>query len=504
MGAAHPGALDQVERAAEDAEAAAPALPRYVPQAAAVRVEGSGSAPGAAAASLLLHVARQHAPNPASGRAPTATAATAAAAAAAADAPLEVAALRAVQVDHGGGSTAHLASAGAAVHAVAWLPRLGARRSQHLAVGTHVEAAKLRPLSGPNAIQLWQLALQPQESRRRPPPSSSRRRATSPPADSDEDPEEGAAEGAEGTEGAEGSAEGAASAPAVCWALLMHSGGGVLDLAWCPAGNAAEVPPAAPPEPSATAPLASQAEAEAGAGAGAGAGTSSAGAAAGIPASSSAVLTRLGLLAAACADGKVRLFAVPTRDAVARLSAAGAPARAPAPPRVWLAPALILTAPTSRLALCLAWSPLPPYAQLAVGGDNGNITLWQLDAPARARGAEVRAARFVCGEAEGAGAIEEAGQAGGQAEAEELLDGESVEVHVPAMIFGAAGHDAAEPDAQFALERARQAVANEAVSHTGPVRALAWAPPPGALLASAAHDRSLMVWEVASSWVRHA
>ena len=216
------------------------------------------------------------------------------------------------------------------------------------------------------------------------------------------------------------------------------------------------------------------------------------------------MLTRLGLLAAACADGKVRLFAVPTRDAVARLSPAGAPARAPAPPRVWLAPALILTAPTSRLALCLAWSPLPPYAQLAVGGDNGNITLWQLDAPARARGAEVRAARFVCGEAEGAGAIEEAGQAGGQAEAEELLDGESVEVHVPAMIFGAAGHDAAEPDAQFALERARQAVANEAVSHTGPVRALAWAPPPGALLASAAHDRSLMVWEVASSWVRHA
>ena len=42
-------------------------------------------------------------------------------------------------------STAHLASAGAAVHAVAWLPRLGARRSQHLAVGTHVEAAELQP-----------------------------------------------------------------------------------------------------------------------------------------------------------------------------------------------------------------------------------------------------------------------------------------------------------------------------------------------------------------------
>ena len=504
-------AIDQVERAAEDAEAATPALPRYVPQAAAIRVEGSGSAPTAAAASLLLHVALQHTPNPASGRAPTAAAA---AAAAATDAPLEVAAWRAVQVDsNGDGSTAHLASAGAAVHAVAWLPRLGARRSQHLAVGTHVEAAELRPLSGPNAIQLWQLALRPQERRRRQAPSSSRRRATSPPAGSDEDSAEGAAEGAEGAEGTEGSAEGAASTPAVCWALLMHSGGGVLDLAWSPAGNAAEVPPAAPPEPSAAAPLAPRAEAEAGTGAGAGAGASSAGATTGFPAGSSAVLTRLGLLAAACADGKVRLFAVPTRAAIARLAAAGAPAWAPAgasdgPLRIWLAPALILSAPTSRLALCLAWSPLPPYAQLAVGGDNGNITLWQLDAPPRARGAEVRAARFVCGEAEG-GAAEQVGQVGqagraGQAEAEELLGGESVEGHVPAMVFGTAGRDAAEPDAQFALERARQAVANEAVSHTGPVRAMAWAPPPGALLASAAHDRSLMVWEVASSWVRYA
>ena len=46
-------------------------------------------------------------------------------------------------------------------------------------------------------------------------------------------------------------------------------------------------------------------------------------------------------------------------------------------------------------------------------------------------------------EAEGAGAIEEAGQAAWQAEAEELLAGESVEVHVPAMLFGAAGHAAA-------------------------------------------------------------
>jgi len=498
-------AIDQVERAAEDAEAATPALPRYVPQPAAIRVEGSGSAPAAAAASLLLHVALQHAPNPASGRAPTAAAATAAAAAAT-DAPLEVAAWRAVQVDHGGGSIAHLANAGAAVHAVAWLPRLGAHRSQHLAVGTHVEAAELQPLSGPNAIQLWRLALQPQERRRRQAPSSSRRRATSPPAGSDEDSAEGAAEGAEGAEGsvegAEGSAEGA-----VCWALLMHSGGGVLDLAWCPAGNTAEAPPAAPPEPSAATPLAPRAEAEAGAEWGAGVGVSSAGGTAGVPAGSSAVLARLGLLAAACADGKVRLFVVPTRGAIVRLAAAGVPARTPAgasggPLRVWLAPALVLTAPTSRLALCLAWSPLPPYAQLAVGGDNGNITLWQLDAPPRARGGEVRAARFVCGGAEG-GAAEESGQAG-QAEAEELLDGESVEGHVPAMVFGTAGRDAAEPDAQFALERARQAVANEAVSHTGPVRALAWAPPPGALLASAAHDRSLMVWDVASSWVRYA
>ena len=150
----------------------------------------------------------------------------------------------------------------------------------------------------------------------------------------------------------------------------------------------------------------------------------------------------------------------------------------------------------------------------AQGGENGNISVWQLDAPPRARGVEVRAASFVCrapgageGAADGDGAAG-GGTGGGAAAAaaapgRELWDGTTTEVEEPAQIFGRQRLGRAEPiDGEGAAGHgARAASATDAAAHTGPVRAVAWAPPPSALLASAAHDRALMLWDTASSWV---
>ena len=85
----------------------------------------------------------------------------------------------------------------------------------------------------------------------------------------------------------------------------------------------------------------------------------------------------------------------------------------------------------------------------------------------------------------------------------ELWDGTTAEVEEPAQIFGRQRLGRAEPiDGEGAAGHgARAASATDAAAHTGPVRAVAWAPPPSALLASAAHDRALMLWDTASSWV---
>ena len=82
----------------------------------------------------------------------------------------------------------------------------------------------------------------------------------------------------------------AAHRGASAWLHVLHEGGGTLDLCWCPSGNRAlpadirdggsdvwaPSPPALP---------------------------------------STGATARLGLLAAACADGDIRLFAIPTPQA---------------------------------------------------------------------------------------------------------------------------------------------------------------------------------------------
>jgi len=122
------------------------------------------------------------------------------------------------------------------VWAVAWLPRDGGEPdgSEMLAVGTHVSDATHELRGGSNALGLWRV---------RP---------------------EAAAGGGGGGER---------------WAELLHDGGGVLDLEWCPSGNAA---------------AAAGGEGE---------------------------LGRMGLLAAACADGAIRVWALPrVADLVGLLS----------------------------------------------------------------------------------------------------------------------------------------------------------------------------------------
>ena len=170
-------------------------------------------------------------------------------------------------------SSAHqLCNAGASVWALDWLPGRAAKQLQYLAVGTHMQGATYRPRSGRNAIQIWQV------------PSTS----------------------AKGSAAAEG-----ATTFARVWLLLLHRGGGVLDLCWCPSGNAVTAPSstaAATAVPAAAA-------------------ATTAAASSALPAS---LAGRLGLLAAACADGSIRLFAVPTPAALsaARLAQLGAEPRA--------------------------------------------------------------------------------------------------------------------------------------------------------------------------------
>ncbi|KAL1520435.1 hypothetical protein AB1Y20_022018 [Prymnesium parvum] len=166
-----------------------------------------------------------------------------------------------------------LCNAGAPVWALDWLPS-AAGEEEYLAVGTHTQAATCEPRAGTNGIQIWRV---------RP------------------------------------------RAEAEAWVELLHRGGGVLDLCWCPSGNACAPPPAAdsPPPP----------------------------------------LPRLGLLSAACADGN------------------GAA-------RIWLAPVVQLQPPLPLLTLRLSWCPTPPHTLLAAATDNGSVFLWDVSTPEVAQPAE--------------------------------------------------------------------------------------------------------------------
>ena len=117
------------------------------------------------------------------------------------------------------------------------------------------------------------------------------------------------------------------------WLELMHTGGGVLALSWCPTGGAASAMP--------------------------------------VASSSTPTLDRLGLLAAACADARVRIFAVPTQ---ASLTAAESLRAFPAALaeadsgrfRLWLPPVLQLEPTVPVLTLALDWSASSPHLLLEI------------------------------------------------------------------------------------------------------------------------------------------
>lgn len=154
-------------------------------------------------------------------------------------------------------------------------------------------------------------------------------------------------------------------------------------MCWCPSGNAATPDEAASCGDGAATPASSLA-----------ARLASESAQSGASATRSSV-ARLGLLAAACADGDIRVFSVPSAEALRGLAAAsrasnyGASSRSARPSGggavdgpilCRLAPVLQLQAVAPVLTLRLSWSPARPHKLLAAACDDGSIHVWDLQA----------------------------------------------------------------------------------------------------------------------------
>ena len=294
--------------------------------------------------------------------------------------PLSIGAYTAYRAAHTS-ETTHLCNCGASVWGVAWLPEPaagaaasgaavdGRRDAMVLAVGTYRDGASHALTSGINAIQFWKV-----------------------PADT-ADPEPRARP----------------------WLHVLHNGGGVTALCWCPNGNACTAQ-----RPSDQ--RGGTSSASGGGGGGGGDGSSGAGTTTGAPGSGGAgnssistamvvagadgadgaatPVDRLGLLAAACADGRVRIFAIPTPAGVrplastaAATAAAAATATAAAPllgelplppPELWLPPVLQLEPRELVLPLTLDWCAGSPHL-LATGHSDGTVKVWHLlETPTRA------------------------------------------------------------------------------------------------------------------------
>ena len=326
-------------------------------------------------------------------------------------------------------SEVHLCNTGAPIWAVAWLPACESSDVQHVAVGTHVDGAARTLAPGPNAIQLWQLATAP-------------------------------------------------ARPSI-WLELMHNGGGVLSLCWCPAGNACR---------SAAAQASTQATAH----------PSSALIPADDSMRASPTLDRLGLLAAACADGRVRLFAVPTPES---LEAAGPLMAHPLRPnncleepmRAWLQPILRLDPGLPVLTLTLDWCSSSPH-WLAAGWDDGKVVVWDLRAPAQLPKRQ-----------RAHGAVDSGMGDEGYDEGDDERDDEEDELHsaplgilsVPHASLGC-GTSRVGGELSHFFSRG-STPSSQAVGHAGPVRRVRWSPAPHELLASVGHDGMLFVWDPSSA-----
>lgn len=325
-------------------------------------------------------------------------------------------------------------------------------------------------------------------------------------------------------------------------ASLVHDGGGVLDLCWCPKGNAV-IPTVQ----------------DTGA-----CGVSGVQGTRGLPGASGpsgvsgapGVLGRLGLLAAACADGAVRVFAVPKIEelqaiaaahappSVPRSSCSVAPSRPPAPMTFHLPPSVLLRPTGVCLALCLGWQPADPFHLLAVGRADGTVQLWNLRAAKDTGGGGGRVPvggggvpeggreRTDGGAAEGgvpAGAIRAGGAGGGilsvyggpaaaipagdagAAPAIPAVGPAPPGVHVlssPHIVLGQAVRPSGMRPGELGDASELRTDMTTRGGHFGPVRCVRWSPPPHSLLATGGHDGMWCVWECNQGWAprqrRHA
>jgi len=201
--------------------------------------------------------------------------------------------------------------------------------------------------------------------------------------------------------------------------FVLHDGGGALDLCWCPAGNAA------------------------------------------IPCDGMAdgTLPRLGLLAVACADGAVRIFAIPDALGLAARTARDQP------PRIRLAPAIQLAPASKSLALCLAWRPGAPFGILAVGRADGSVQLWDLAADTDPSEATPHAPTRL--------------------------------VSSPHTLLGQATRSAAWQNGELGATADMKLDVATITGHFGPVRTMAWLPAQRPLLATGGHDGMCFVWDPA-------
>ena len=236
------------------------------------------------------------------------------------------------------------------------------------------------------------------------------------------------------------------------WGEVLHGGCGVLALGWRPYGNAL---------------TAAAAEASAMAG-------------------GQAPVGRLGLLAAGCADGHIRIFAIPTAaPADAPATPTGDPRRDPASAaawRLWLPPAAILHAVGAAVPLCIDWAAAAAAGggtQLAAGTSDGCLVLWRVDRASLIASAPTAEAQD-----------EDEPQ-----DASWCDNRTAYKAFMPAVVWG--GAPCNPPDECDGGSTSRDVRAG----HTGPVRAVQWAPPPSALVASVGHDGTLLLWEISDAWV---
>ena len=329
------------------------------------------------------------------------------------DAPYEIAPHEAETTSCGRGyGPAHLCNVGAAVWSTAWLESPGPSQPQYLAVGTHADThtATHTPSSGPNAIQIWQMA---------------------------------------GSDG---------GAPRL-WLEGLHDGGGVLSLCWCPVGSACSA-------------LATGGSRHA------------------------LALDRLGLLAAACADGSIRIFPIPTPESLDTAeSSLPASARVPARDRLrrfrlWLLAAIKLEPTSPVLTTAIDWNRSSPEL-LAAGRDDGTVAVWDLNAPSQpthVEGGEQgrEQASEQSGEQEGEGSEYGASKGG---DADLCLAVASVPRHT----LGCSNRGSGEVSV-FLMRGSLNATMP--LGHAASVTSVRWAPPPhDSLLASVGKDGLLCVWD---------